>query len=125
MRNEFGGVTYVAAGRACQQALWMKQAIKEYYIHCKDVLVLCDNKELMMLMAEVVLPNGTEIQGWNLNVAFDVKNKRFGLLEMVDAAEDYADYKMMFGIANNFNGSKLKGYAMKNAVTKDKLLNNS
>ncbi|GJX68053.1 hypothetical protein Tco_0303780 [Tanacetum coccineum] len=28
---------YVAAARACQQALWMKQAIKDYEIHCKDV----------------------------------------------------------------------------------------
>ncbi|GJS60259.1 hypothetical protein Tco_0655043 [Tanacetum coccineum] len=35
---------YVTAGRACQQALWMKQAIKDYDIYCKDVLVLCDNK---------------------------------------------------------------------------------
>ncbi|GJS09448.1 retrovirus-related pol polyprotein from transposon TNT 1-94 [Tanacetum coccineum] len=34
----------VAAERACQQALWMKQAIKDYGIHCEDVLVLCDNK---------------------------------------------------------------------------------
>ncbi|GJU31560.1 hypothetical protein Tco_1175149 [Tanacetum coccineum] len=35
---------YVVAGRACQQALWMKQAMKDYDIHCEDVLVLCDNK---------------------------------------------------------------------------------
>ncbi|GJX03957.1 hypothetical protein Tco_0189873 [Tanacetum coccineum] len=35
---------YVAAGRACQQALWMKQAIKDYDTYCEDVLVLCDNK---------------------------------------------------------------------------------
>ncbi|GJT93633.1 hypothetical protein Tco_1082478 [Tanacetum coccineum] len=37
-------VEYVAAVRACQQALWMKQAMKDYDIHCEDVLVLCDNK---------------------------------------------------------------------------------
>ncbi|GJV99718.1 hypothetical protein Tco_1554970 [Tanacetum coccineum] len=35
---------YVAAGRACQQALWMKQALNDYDIHYEDVLVLCDNK---------------------------------------------------------------------------------
>ncbi|GJR68699.1 hypothetical protein Tco_0014764 [Tanacetum coccineum] len=29
---------YATAGRACQQALWMKQAMKDYDIHCKDVL---------------------------------------------------------------------------------------
>ncbi|GJT13676.1 hypothetical protein Tco_0860718 [Tanacetum coccineum] len=30
---------YVVAGRACQQALWMKQAIKDYDTHCEEVLV--------------------------------------------------------------------------------------
>ncbi|GKA69453.1 hypothetical protein Tco_0775517, partial [Tanacetum coccineum] len=36
---------YVSAGRACQQALCMKQAIKDYETHCEDILVLCDNKD--------------------------------------------------------------------------------
>ncbi|GJW74487.1 ribonuclease H-like domain-containing protein [Tanacetum coccineum] len=36
---------YVAAGRACQQALRMKQVIKDYDTHCEDIFVLCDNKE--------------------------------------------------------------------------------
>ncbi|GJY36580.1 hypothetical protein Tco_0421958 [Tanacetum coccineum] len=40
---------YVAAGRACQQVLWMKQAIKDYDIHCEDGLVLCDNKGAIYL----------------------------------------------------------------------------
>ncbi|GKB74253.1 hypothetical protein Tco_0935665 [Tanacetum coccineum] len=35
---------YVAAGRACQQALWMNQVIKDYDIHCEDVFVLCNYK---------------------------------------------------------------------------------
>nr|GEW34249.1 hypothetical protein [Tanacetum cinerariifolium] len=30
---------YLVAERACQQALWMKQAMKDYDIHCKDVLL--------------------------------------------------------------------------------------
>nr|GEX85983.1 hypothetical protein [Tanacetum cinerariifolium] len=34
----------VPTERACQQALWMKQAIKDYDTHCEDILVLCDNK---------------------------------------------------------------------------------
>ncbi|GJU77887.1 hypothetical protein Tco_1274957, partial [Tanacetum coccineum] len=40
---------YVVAKRACQQALWMKQAMEYYDIHCKDVLVLCDNKDAIDL----------------------------------------------------------------------------
>nr|GEU42745.1 hypothetical protein [Tanacetum cinerariifolium] len=35
---------YVTAGRACQQDLCMKQAIKDYNIQWKDVLRHCDNK---------------------------------------------------------------------------------
>ncbi|GJW97568.1 hypothetical protein Tco_0179376 [Tanacetum coccineum] len=35
---------YVVVERAYQQSLWMKQAMKDYDINCKDVFVLCDNK---------------------------------------------------------------------------------
>ncbi|GJS83691.1 hypothetical protein Tco_0750232 [Tanacetum coccineum] len=35
---------YVSAGKACQQALWMKQALSDYGIRLDDVLIMCDNK---------------------------------------------------------------------------------
>ncbi|GJX58290.1 retrovirus-related pol polyprotein from transposon TNT 1-94 [Tanacetum coccineum] len=35
---------YVSAGKACQQALWMKQALVDYNIVLDDIPVLCDNK---------------------------------------------------------------------------------
>ncbi|GJV05627.1 copia protein [Tanacetum coccineum] len=35
---------YVSARKACQQALWMKQALIDYDIRLKDVLIMCDNK---------------------------------------------------------------------------------
>ncbi|GJV23142.1 hypothetical protein Tco_1375837 [Tanacetum coccineum] len=35
---------YVSAGKACQQALWMKQALVDYDIKLDDIPVLCDNK---------------------------------------------------------------------------------
>ncbi|GKE50764.1 hypothetical protein Tco_1485920 [Tanacetum coccineum] len=35
---------YISAGKACQQALWMKQALIDYGIRLDDVLILCDNK---------------------------------------------------------------------------------
>ncbi|GKA21867.1 hypothetical protein Tco_0707829, partial [Tanacetum coccineum] len=35
---------YVFAGKACQQALWMKQALIDYGIRLDDVLIMCDNK---------------------------------------------------------------------------------
>ncbi|GJV55732.1 hypothetical protein Tco_1456737 [Tanacetum coccineum] len=35
---------YVSARKACQQALWMKQALINYGIRLDDVLIICDNK---------------------------------------------------------------------------------
>ncbi|GJY13811.1 retrovirus-related pol polyprotein from transposon TNT 1-94 [Tanacetum coccineum] len=36
---------YVSARKACQQALWMKQALIDYGIRLDDVSIMCDNKE--------------------------------------------------------------------------------
>ncbi|GJZ49592.1 retrovirus-related pol polyprotein from transposon TNT 1-94 [Tanacetum coccineum] len=35
---------YVSAGKACQQALWMKQALIDYDIRLDDTPIMCDNK---------------------------------------------------------------------------------
>ncbi|GJZ48445.1 retrovirus-related pol polyprotein from transposon TNT 1-94 [Tanacetum coccineum] len=35
---------YVSAGKACQQALWMKQALIDYDVRLDDVSIMCDNK---------------------------------------------------------------------------------
>ncbi|GJU94717.1 retrovirus-related pol polyprotein from transposon TNT 1-94 [Tanacetum coccineum] len=35
---------YVSAGKACQQALWMKQALIDYGVQLDDVPIMCDNK---------------------------------------------------------------------------------
>nr|GEX57582.1 retrotransposon Gag domain, retroviral aspartyl protease [Tanacetum cinerariifolium] len=35
---------YVSAGKACQQALWMKQALVDYDIRLDDIPIMCDNK---------------------------------------------------------------------------------
>nr|GEU41659.1 copia protein [Tanacetum cinerariifolium] len=35
---------YVSAGKACQQALWMKQALIDYGIRLNNVPITCDNK---------------------------------------------------------------------------------
>ncbi|GJU20813.1 hypothetical protein Tco_1154155 [Tanacetum coccineum] len=41
---------YVSAGKACQQALWMKQALIDYDIRLDDVLIMCDNKGVIDLI---------------------------------------------------------------------------
>ncbi|GJT85846.1 retrovirus-related pol polyprotein from transposon TNT 1-94 [Tanacetum coccineum] len=35
---------YISAGKACQQALWMKQALIDYDVRLDDVPIMCDNK---------------------------------------------------------------------------------
>ncbi|GJR99143.1 retrovirus-related pol polyprotein from transposon TNT 1-94 [Tanacetum coccineum] len=35
---------YVSAGKACQQALWMKQAFVDYGVRLDDIPIMCDNK---------------------------------------------------------------------------------
>ncbi|GJZ27963.1 copia protein [Tanacetum coccineum] len=35
---------YVSTGKACQQALWMKQALIDYDVRLDDVPIICDNK---------------------------------------------------------------------------------
>ncbi|GJW95357.1 hypothetical protein Tco_0175029 [Tanacetum coccineum] len=35
---------YIFAGKACQQALWMKQALIDYGIRLDDVPIMCDSK---------------------------------------------------------------------------------
>ncbi|GJT88183.1 hypothetical protein Tco_1069900 [Tanacetum coccineum] len=41
---------YVSAEKACQQALWMKQALVDYDIKLDDIPILCDNKGAIDLM---------------------------------------------------------------------------
>ncbi|GJV59584.1 hypothetical protein Tco_1465684 [Tanacetum coccineum] len=37
-------VEYVSAGKACQQAIWMKQALIDYGVRLDDIPIMCDNK---------------------------------------------------------------------------------
>ncbi|GJQ91175.1 copia protein [Tanacetum coccineum] len=35
---------YISVGKACQQALWMKQALIDYGVRLDDIPIMCDNK---------------------------------------------------------------------------------
>ncbi|GJS27286.1 hypothetical protein Tco_0487906 [Tanacetum coccineum] len=48
-------VEYISAEKACQQALWMKQALFDYNIVLDDIPVLCDNKVAIDLSKNPVL----------------------------------------------------------------------
>ncbi|GJS91732.1 copia protein [Tanacetum coccineum] len=51
---------YVSVGKACQQALWMKQALVDYNIVLDDIPVLCDNKGAIDLSKNPVLHSRTK-----------------------------------------------------------------
>ncbi|GKE46865.1 hypothetical protein Tco_1478123 [Tanacetum coccineum] len=51
---------YVSAEKACQQALWMKQALVDYNVKLDDVPVLCDNKGAIDLSKNPVLHSRTK-----------------------------------------------------------------
>ncbi|GJS80982.1 hypothetical protein Tco_0747523 [Tanacetum coccineum] len=48
---------YVSARKACQQALWLKQALIDYDTRLDDVPVICDNKgaiDLSEIMSQIL-----------------------------------------------------------------------
>ncbi|GJQ90920.1 hypothetical protein Tco_0002059 [Tanacetum coccineum] len=51
---------YVSAGKACQQALWMKQALVDYDIKLNDIPILYDNKDAIDLSKNLVLHSRTK-----------------------------------------------------------------
>ncbi|GJU93090.1 retrovirus-related pol polyprotein from transposon TNT 1-94 [Tanacetum coccineum] len=51
---------YVSTGKACQQALWMKQALIDYDIRLDDVLIMCDNKGAINLSKNPVQHSRTK-----------------------------------------------------------------
>ncbi|GJY49318.1 hypothetical protein Tco_0439274 [Tanacetum coccineum] len=51
---------YMSARKACQQALWMKQALVDYEVKLNDVLVLCDNKGAIDLSKNPILHSRTK-----------------------------------------------------------------
>ncbi|GJT04208.1 hypothetical protein Tco_0838670 [Tanacetum coccineum] len=51
---------YVSTGKACQQALWMKQALIDYGIRIDDIPIMCDNKRAIDLSKNLVQHSRTK-----------------------------------------------------------------
>ncbi|GJV82896.1 hypothetical protein Tco_1522794, partial [Tanacetum coccineum] len=51
---------YVSAGKACKQALWMKQALVDYDIRLDDIPIMCDNKGAIELSKNPVQHSRTK-----------------------------------------------------------------
>ncbi|GJX04990.1 hypothetical protein Tco_0190906 [Tanacetum coccineum] len=54
------GAKYVSARKACQQALWIKQALVDYDIKLDDIPILCNNKGAIDLSKNPVLHSHTK-----------------------------------------------------------------
>ncbi|GJU56625.1 hypothetical protein Tco_1230339 [Tanacetum coccineum] len=51
---------YVSTEKACQQALWMKQALINYGVRLDDILIMCDNKAAIDLSKNLVQHSQTK-----------------------------------------------------------------
>ncbi|GKB63713.1 hypothetical protein Tco_0919899 [Tanacetum coccineum] len=51
---------YVSTEKACQQSLWMKQALIDYDVQLDDVLIMCDNKGAIDLRKKPVQHSRTK-----------------------------------------------------------------
>ncbi|GJU46875.1 hypothetical protein Tco_1204141 [Tanacetum coccineum] len=51
---------YVSARKACQQALWMKQALVDYGINLDDIPIMCDNKGAIDLSKNTIQHSRTK-----------------------------------------------------------------
>ncbi|GKA74354.1 retrovirus-related pol polyprotein from transposon TNT 1-94 [Tanacetum coccineum] len=51
---------YVSVGKACQQALWMKQALIDYGVRLDDIPIMCDNKGAIDLSKNLVQHSRTK-----------------------------------------------------------------
>ncbi|GJW15506.1 copia protein [Tanacetum coccineum] len=73
-------VEYVSTGKACQQALWMKQALVDYGVRLDDIPIMCDNKGAIDLSKNLVQHSRTKyieirhhflrdnVQKWNISI---------------------------------------------------------
>ncbi|GJY62864.1 hypothetical protein Tco_0464324 [Tanacetum coccineum] len=82
---------YVCARKACQQALWMKQALVDYNIILDDILVLCDNKGAIDLSKNHVLHSRTKHIEIRHHFLLDNVQKGNISIEKVSSDDNIAD----------------------------------
>ncbi|GJZ74055.1 hypothetical protein Tco_0638201 [Tanacetum coccineum] len=82
---------YVSARKACQQALWMKQALVDYEVKLNDVHVLCDNKGAIDLSKNPVLHSRTKHIEIRHHFLRDNVQKRNISIEKVASEDNIAD----------------------------------
>ncbi|GKA21620.1 retrovirus-related pol polyprotein from transposon TNT 1-94 [Tanacetum coccineum] len=82
---------YVSAGKACQQALWMKQALIDYNIRLDDVPFMCDNKGAINLSKNPVQHSRTKHIEIRHHFLRDNVQKGHISIEKVPSVDNIAD----------------------------------
>ncbi|GJR17260.1 hypothetical protein Tco_0965787 [Tanacetum coccineum] len=82
---------YVSAGKACQQALWMKQALVDYGIRFDDIPIMCDNKGAIDLSKNPVQHSRTKHIEIHYHFLRDNIQKGNISIEKVSSEDNIAD----------------------------------
>ncbi|GJU59585.1 hypothetical protein Tco_1237351 [Tanacetum coccineum] len=82
---------YVSAGKACQQALWMKQALIDYGIRLDDIPIMCDNKGAIDLSKNPVQHSHTKHIEIRHHLLRDNVQKGNISIEKVSSEDNIAD----------------------------------
>ncbi|GJR20429.1 reverse transcriptase domain-containing protein [Tanacetum coccineum] len=82
---------YVSAGKACQQALWMKQALIDYDVRLDDVPIMCDNKGVIDLSKNPVQHSRTKHIEIRHHFLRDNVQKGHISIEKVSSVDNIAD----------------------------------
>ncbi|GJT75793.1 hypothetical protein Tco_1042518 [Tanacetum coccineum] len=82
---------YVSAEKACQQALWMKQALIDYDVRLDDVPIMCDNKGAIDLSKNPVQHSRTKHIEIRHHFLRDNVQKGHISIEKVPSADNIAD----------------------------------
>ncbi|GJW71611.1 hypothetical protein Tco_0128528 [Tanacetum coccineum] len=82
---------YVSAGKACQQALWIKQAPIDYDVRLDDVPIMCDNKGEIDLRKNPVQHSRTKHIEIRHHFLRDNIQKRHISIKKVSSVDNIAD----------------------------------
>ncbi|GKE65446.1 hypothetical protein Tco_1519607 [Tanacetum coccineum] len=82
---------YVSAGKACQQALWIKEALIDYDVRLDDVPIMCDNKGAIDLSKNPVQHSRTKHIEIRHHFLRDNVQKGHILIEKVTSVDNISD----------------------------------
>ncbi|GJS40074.1 retrovirus-related pol polyprotein from transposon TNT 1-94 [Tanacetum coccineum] len=82
---------YVSTGKACQQVLWMKQALIDYDVRLDDVPIMCDNKGAIDLSKNPVQHSRTKHSEIRHHFLRDNVQKEHISIKKVSSVDNIAD----------------------------------